>query len=184
MNLCQPELQVDVASVNARLTHLEDKINSGNISIAAPAVSQSHKPEDFFDEERPPVPGDEDAPPAPEEEPVINEAPVGFWSDLTSAVRKELPPPVSGFFANSQVPSIQGLLQGDRLILECDNNFVMDMVNKPEILTIVSQKASAKLGRPIRAVPVDKTARPQSNAHMEQLLSFGRAHGDIVKIKE
>ena len=58
------------------------------------------------------------------------------------------------------------------------------MVNKPEIIALVERKASAKLGRPVRVKAADKNSTATKSKQMEQLLSFGRAHGDIVKIKE
>ena len=63
------------------------------------------------------------------------------------------------------------------------DQFAMEMVNKPEILQQVSGKASALLGRPITTVAADQAAGVQKNAQMERLLDFGRAHSDIVKIK-
>ena len=33
-------------------------------------------------------------------------------------------------------------------------------------------------------VAVDKNAVPSNNQNMDQLLDFGRAHSDIIKIKE
>ena len=132
------------------------------------------------------MPGDEDAPPAPEEElpaPPRSEAPVGFWSDLCSGVRKELRPPVSGFFATSPNAPVQGALVGGNLELRCSNDFTAKMLDRPDILEVVSRKASAMLSRPVRAVVVDLNAKPAGNPRMEQLMNFGRAHSDIVKIK-
>ena len=60
----------------------------------------------------------------------------------------------------------------------------MEMVSKPSILELVARKASAQLGRPITVTAVDSSARPEDNGKMEQLLNFGRAHSDIIKIKE
>ena len=59
----------------------------------------------------------------------------------------------------------------------------MDVLNKPEILEMISRKASAKLGRPIRAVAVDKSKINVKSRQMEQLLRFGQEHSDIIKIK-
>ena len=70
------------------------------------------------------------------------------------------------------------------MILYCANGFTLEMVNKPAILELVSRKASAQIGRAVTAKAVDKSARPEKNEKMEQLLSFGRAHSDIIKIKE
>ena len=112
-----------------------------------------------------------------------SEMPVGFWSDLVGAVRKELKPPVSGFFVATPNAPVQGALAGDKLELRCSNDFTAQMLDRPDILEIVSRKASAMLSKPIRAVVVDMNARPQSNGRMEQLMNFGRQHSDIVKIK-
>ncbi len=178
VNLCQPELTLDAEALNARITRIEDQLKSGSISLQ-PAVPQQ--------EERPPLPDDRDAPPEPGEavpaEPA-SEAPEGFWTDIASQVRKELKPPALGFFAPTPNAPIQGVLQGDRLTVVCNNRFVLDTINKPEILDIVSRKASARLGRPVRAFATDKASANTKSKQMEQLLSFGRAHSDIITIKE
>ena len=109
---------------------------------------------------------------------------MGFWSDLCGAIRKELRPPVSGCFAVSPNAPVQGAVVGNTLELRCSNAFTAQMLDKPEILDIVSRKAGALLNRPIRAVAVDQTAKPQGNPRMDQLMNFGRQHSDIVKIKE
>ena len=131
------------------------------------------------------MPDDADAPPAREEEeqPMVNEAPMGFWQELVSAARKELKPPASGFFVTTPNAPVQGALARDTLELRCSNDFTAQMLDRPDILEIVSRKASAMLGRPIRVQVVDMNARPQSNGRMEQLMNFGRQHSDIVKIK-
>ena len=188
LELCQPELSLDAKALNARLTRLEEQIKSGAFVQAAPAkaAKAAPKPEDFYDEDdRPPLPGDEDAPPMEDEPPVQrNEAPMGFWTDLCGAVRKELKPPAFGFFNATPNAPMQGALVGDRLELRCSNTFIAETINKPEILETVSRKASSMLSRPIRAVVVDLSAKPAGNPRMEQLMNFGRAHSDIIKIKK
>ena len=76
-----------------------------------------------------------------------------------------------------------GILQGGKLELRCGNSFVAETINKPEILEVVSRKAGAMLGKPIQAVVTDLAAKPGRNPKMEQLMNFGRAHGDIVNIR-
>ena len=180
MSLCQPELSLDAESLNARLTRLEEQLKSGTFVTAAPVLTSPTMEEE---EERPPLPDDGDAPPEYEEAPVF-EAPVGFWTELATSIRRELKPPTSGFFAPTPSAPVQGVLQGDVVVLRCANEFTMQMVDKPEILALVAQKATAQLGRPMRAKVVDKNAKPENNAKMEQLLNFGRAHSDVIKIKE
>ncbi len=181
LNLCQPELSLDAGSLNARLTHLEEQIKLGTFVTAAAA--QSSAPTAVQEEEElPPMPDDADAP--PEELPVVSDAPVGFWTDLISAVRAELKPPLSGFFTTSPNAPVQGVLQSDRLTLRCTNAFIKEMVNKPEVLTLVARKAGAMLGRNVRVTVSDGNGSPENHEKMGQLLDFGRAHADIVKIKE
>ena len=183
LSLCQPELSLDAESLNARLTRLEEQIKSGSFVAAVAAPIPAGRPVEPDDEERPPVPDDADAPPIMEEEPAAP-VPMGFWTDLVSAVRRELKPPVSGFFVPTPNAPVQGILQGNQVVLRCSNSFTLEQVNKPAILELVSRKATAQLGRPVTAKAVDQSARPENNEKMEQLLNFGRAHSDIIKIKE
>ncbi|MBE6978979.1 MAG: DNA polymerase III subunit gamma/tau [Ruminococcaceae bacterium] len=189
MNLCQPELSLDAESLNARLTRLEDRLKSGSFVAVAPVKAEKTPVPEDLDDERPPLPGDEDAPPSedapPEKKPASNSnAPAGFWTDLMSASRKELKPPASGFFVAAQNSPLRGALKGDTLELRCLNTFVADTVNRPQILEVVTIKASALLGRPVKVVVVDMSAKPANNPQMEKLLNFGRAHSDVIKIKE
>ncbi len=182
VNLCQPELSLDAEAINARLTRMEETIRTGQITVAAAKKTEPVESED--EEEYPPFPDDADAPPVIQEQPVVAEAPVGFWTDVVSQVRRELKPPVLGFFSTAPNAPIQGVLKSDKLMLLCDSQFIVDMVNKPDVLEIVSRKASAVLGRPVQAVAVDRTTSNRNSQQMEQLLSFGRAHSDLIKINE
>ena len=186
LSLCQPELSLDAESINARLTRIEEQIKSGSfVAAAAPEPVKVMKPAavEEDDEDRPPMPDDSDAPPAPEEEPPAA-APVGFWTDVATAVRRELKPPVSGFFAPTPNAPVQGVLRGNQLELRCSNGFILEMVSKPAILELVTRKACAQLGRQVSVKAVDSSARPEDHGKMDQLLSFGRAHADIVNIKD
>lgn len=185
VELCQPELSLDTKALNARLTRLEEQVKSGAFVPVAPVKTEKAAPEkEPCDDDRPPMPDDADAPPAQDTPPVAeSEAPVGFWSDLVAAVRKELKPPISGFFVVTPNAPVQGALVGDRLELRCSNGFTAQMLDRPEILEVVSRKAAAMLSRPVKAVTVDMSEKPAANPRMEQLMNFGRAHSDIVTIK-
>ena len=181
VNLCQPELQLDAESLNARLTRLEDQIKSGSFTVRAVKTEQMEE-----EEECPPLPDDRDAPPdlqspSQQEE---DETPVGFWTEISAQVRKELKPPVSGFFAPTPNGPIQGVLKGDCIVLLCANSFTKEIVDKPEVLELVARKASARQGRPIRAIAKDRSAANVKSEQMEQLLQFGRAHSDLINIKK
>ncbi len=184
VELCQPELNTDVSALNARLTRLEEQWKTGAVMLPQKAAKPAAPVED---EELPPPPDDDDAPPEAEDSPAPkpqNDAPAGFWLDLCGGVRKELKPPVTGFFAGTPNAPVQGVLLENRLELQCTNAFTAQMLDKPEILEVVSRKAAVMLNRQIQAVVVDLSAKPKGNPRMEQLMQFGREHADIVKIKE
>ena len=184
VQLCQPELSLDAKDLNARLTRLEEQVKSGSFVAAAPEKKQQPPAREDLDE-RPPMPGDEDAPPGEEEPPAPrDDTPVGFWSELCANVRKELKPPITGFFVATPNAPVQGALVGDRLELRCGNDFTAQMLDRPDVLEVVSRKAGVMLGRPVRAVVVDMSAKPANNPRLEQLLNFGRAHSDIVTMKK
>ena len=179
VKLCQPELSMDAESVNSRITRLEEMIKSGNFTAAPVQRIQE-------DDERPPLPDDMDAPPEfsePVFEQEVNQAPVGFWVDMVSEIRSELKPPASSFFVIADNPPVEGVLSENKLELVCAADFIVNVISKPEILEMISRKASAKLGKPIRVVAVDRTKMNTKSRQMEQLLRFGQEHSDIIKIK-
>lgn len=180
VKLCQPELTLEAEALNARLTRIEDQLRTGSITVKSTPIPWEE------DEDRPPMPDDADAPPLPEEIPVrqVDDTPIGFWTDVVAQIRKELKPPVMGYFTSAPNAPVRAVLQGNRLNLVCDNSFIVDMINTPVVLELVSRKASAKLGRQVQVSVVDQNASNTKSEQMEQLLRFGRAHSDIIKIKE
>ena len=180
INLCQPELVLDAEAINARLCRVEDQLRSGMVAVQ-PANQQEPEENPY---EYPPAPEDWDAPPEEDAPLVMQEAPIGFWTDLVMQVRKELKPPVFGFFSTAEDAPVKGHLQGDQVVLICTNSFTMEFINKPDILDLVSRKASAILGCPVRTVVKDSSCTGTGSAQMEQLLRFGKEHSDIIKIKD
>ena len=194
MNLCDPALQMDAEALNARISKLEEQLRSGNFTMpaqAAPAVQE--KPADIYDDDGPPPPGDEDAPmdpdaPAPIMEPrkaapAKDDTPIGFWVDLAAAMRPELPRSLVGFFTGTDNAPVRGRVRENRVGLICANAFVTQMVDRPEVRELAARKASLILGRPMTVKVVDRSAQPEQNKQMEQLMAFGREHSDIIKIK-
>ena len=184
IEMCQPELSLDIKSLNARLTRMEEQLRTGNFT--APAFVQKPAKQkqagSYDDDDRPPMPGDEDAPPEDTQIPVV-ETPKGFWTDFAAAAKAELKPPVSGFFSNSPNAPLRGVLTNRGLELRCDNTFVAQTLERPDVLEVVTRKASAILGRPTRVQIVDLSKKSVSDGRMEQLINFGKAHADVVKIR-
>ena len=108
---------------------------------------------------------------------------MGFWQELVNAVRKELKPPASGFFVTTPNAPVTGVVVGNQLELRTGNTFIAQTLGRPDILEVVSRKASALMNRKITAVAVDLSAKPQGSKRMNQLLDFGKAHSDVIKIK-
>ena len=194
MNLCDPALQMDAEALNARISKLEEQLRSGNFTMpvqTAPVTRE--KPADVYDDDGPPPPGDEDAPmdpddpgPMPERRkaaPAKDDTPIGFWVDLAAAMRPELPKSLVGFFTGTDNAPVRGLVRENRVGLICANAFVTQMVDRPDVRDLAARKASLILGRPMTVKVVDRSARPEQNKQMEQLMAFGREHSDIIKIK-
>ena len=185
VNLCQPELDANMDALLARLTRLEDQVRTG----AFMSIPQTEEPTATVTQEAKPVKTTTVSAPVIEEQetpeaPQVNEAPIGFWTDVISAVRMELPNSVAGFFSSSPDSPVTGVLQGDTLSLLCANTFIYDIVNKPNVLSAFTLKASAKLGRKIRVVVRDKSNLQQRSRELDQLLDFGRSHSDRINIKD
>ena len=134
------------------------------------------------------MPDDADAPPLPDEQIVPQQAaedtPVGFWAELVAAIRQEMKPPLTGYFTTGENATVRGVLRGDQVILCCNNKFVLDIVNKPEVLDLTARKASAILKRAVTVRAEDASAKAQTSEKMERLMNFGRSHSNIVNIKD
>jgi len=187
IKLCNPALQSDGESLNARLTRLEEQIASGKLTVQA--AQKSAEPEDSWEDEMPPFPDDDDAPAS--EEPEMShqpqaapsaQIPTGFWPDLVNALRAEFQPPVRGFFAVGG--AITPVLKEDTLQLAVASDFVKRMISDTAVLQKVSQKASALLGRPVRAEAVLQSAQfEDGHDRMEDLIARGSKLGDKFTLK-
>lgn len=184
LKLCDPGLDLDARSLNARLSKLEDKIATGQFAVAsAPAP----KEEDPFADDRPPLPDDYDAPPAPTDPlaspaPTAGETPAGFWADFVAKIKAEVPNKAKGFFAVEG--PVAPLLQGDLLTLVAQTDFVKNVVDIPEVLEPATRIAAALLGRPIkvRCAKRGQVNRPSNDEAFKSLLQFGQEHNDVIKI--
>ena len=183
IRLCEPEAALDAQSLNARLSRLEEKLASGQLTLAAATQQEAAPP---WDDDAPPPPDDSDVPPENPGERSVSPAPsasAGFWPELVERLRASLKPPAMGMFSTAENAPIQGRLTGDRLLLIANNDFTLGMVDKPEILQAVSEKAAALLGRPIAVKALKGGAAPQQSGEFDKLLRFGAEHPDIVDIK-
>ncbi len=176
LRLCAPELQLDAASLNARLARLEQLAASGQLAAPAPAAEPAP-----WDDDRPPLPGDEDDPlheaPAPAPAQPAAELPVGFWTDLLGAIGAQVPPGTRGL-----LQQVEPELKGDTLYLRAASEFVKNVVGGVPVLQRIGQQASQLLGRTVRPQAVLRV-EDEGGGRLEELLAFGAQHDDIIEIK-
>ncbi len=181
MNLCEPQLQLDADSLNARLSRLEDQLRTGNFTAPSPAPPPPVEPQEAA-EERPPLP---EPPPEVQEasQKLRDDTPPGFWMELAERVRRRSTQPVTGFFSLQERRPVNAVVRGDRVGVICSATHIAKFLEDQGTAAIVAEEASAILGRPVRAVIVDKEQFKRDNAAMQQLIRFGEEHSDIITIK-
>ena len=181
LRLCDPGLDLDAQSINARLSRLEDKIATGNFAVAvqAPAVEA--------DNDLPPLPDDSDAPPVSMEDlppvpPRAEEVSAGFWPDFSAKLKERIPNKVKGFIPGT----VQPVMEGSVLTLAAEGGFVKKMLDIPEVLEPAAEIASAMLGKPMRVRCAEKSKLSAQSGKdlMNDLVKFGQNHENIISIKE
>ncbi len=179
LQMCEPSLELDGQAINARLSRLEDMLESGVVPVPQPKAPATAS------EPVPPA-GDEDIPPEPQTEtPVAQDQPlpVSFWADLVDAVRK-WKPSLCGYFNTNDANLIVPALHGDLLELIAANDMVKSIVDKEDVREFVSQRASGLLHRPIRVRFVDRGAKRGKEDPLRRLVAFGKEHPDVVHVTE
>ena len=179
----------------------------------APARSEDRPP---WEEERPPLPEEpgERVNPAAEVEPAgpavqlrqsaparpgpAQEAPAArqtapagdFWPELAASLKGRIPMGEYTFLANPAM--VQGRAEGNMLTLYAESDFTRSMINKPGILSVVAQAASARLGGQMRvtvtvgqappaaSAPAAPAADPPAHDKLDDLLAFGQQFDNII----
>ena len=181
LRLCDPGLDLDARSLNARISKIEDQLASGSFVTrqAAPAAEEDDRPPLPDDDDAPPF-FDEDAPPVPAPA-KQDDAPTGFVTDFLTRLKEEVPQRCTGFVHTSG--SLQVSIEGNLLYLVVPGAFEKKMLDNPQVLEPASRIASGMLGRPItaRCTERSKKAAPGSSASFNSLVSFGQEHNDVIK---
>ena len=110
-----------------------------------------------WDDTMPPTPDDSDAPPmegtpdipapaasAPKPTPKKGPVNTGEWPKLVTAMRGAVKMPAYSFLKKAD--STVGIREGNVLTIYCIEEFVYDIINKPEVLTAIADVASAQAG--------------------------------------
>lgn len=150
IHLCQPSLSLDVRDLAARIsriegsladriTLMEQRLASGNYVPAQPQPEQQ--------EEGPPPWENGDIPPENQESVQPETAkPVedGSWDQIRQRLLPEVEPLVRPFLSQ-----VSASVQGNELVLSPMNNYIRGMLNRPQLLDQIRDKASVVLGRPV-----------------------------------
>ena len=180
IRLCEPEGKLDLQALNARLSRVENKLAQGFVPAVADGAQRPEEPE-----ERPPW-DDEDIPPLPDEPPPAPQAPTpqnsALWLKLVERLRGSLKPPALGMFSTSECAPVRGSFQGNVLILSTENDMVLSVINKPNVLQTVAECASQVLGQPV-SVKLGQEKDESSNHGFERLMSFGAQHPEFMEFK-
>ena len=171
LQMCRPELQTDTQSLNARIGRLEEQLASGSISIKR---EQPPKPEEREPEK--PQPQEEQPTKQPQQQPAT------FWPELAASIGAELGAAERGFFAPNG--PITALLSDSTLTLTAQSQFVLDMIRRKEVESVIRTKAAAFFRKP---VAVRFTLKGQADFGgddpLDELIAFGGQRKDIFTIK-
>lgn len=223
IRLSDERLDDSFAGLAARVARLEEQLAGGPPTSApvhtapTPAQAPASQPASAADtppweEERPPLPPEPEeepswtepqpertapppAPAAPRSAPMETAENSAFWPSFVAGLRGKVPPSVLPYLNNSA--KVAGVWKNGALTLWVDTEFTRAMLNKPAILQVLSQAASACFGVPEARASVvvgqppasqstaqEPAAQPQAGAKdaLDDLLAFG-AQFDNIKIQ-
>ena len=191
IRMCQPQLSLDAQALGARISRMEEKLASGSFVKAVPQ-EKNEKDALPFDEDRPPFPDDADDPMAgivaqepatePEKPERRQSVQTAFWPELCQKIKENLGFREKGFFAPEG--PIQPVRKGSELILACQNEFILNIVKKPEIENLAKEKAELVLGRPVSVrFALQSQVSNTGEDPMDALLTMGQQHQDIFTIR-
>ena len=183
IRLCDPSLDGSNAGLAARIAKLEAAVAQGipvrasaPAEPAAPTAQAQSRQEEAppWDDTMPPPPDDSDAPPmegtpdipapaasAPKPAPPKKPVNTGEWPKLVTAMRGAVKMPAYSFLKKAD--STVGIREGSILTIYCIEEFVYDIINKPEVLTAIADVASAQAGTAVE-VKLHKGAPSGSTA--------------------
>ena len=171
---------MDVQSLNARLSKLEEAVSSGKMVVQAVAAPQQSAPaQPVQPQPMQPQPQPVQAQ-RPQQPPSGGELPVGFWSDLLQTVLPQVQPGYRSFLSRQVKPQ----LQGDTLLLLADSGFGKQVLDQPAYLQAIRERAAVLLGRPVAVkLAVQGPGSVDGADGFGRIADFGRQHPDIFEFK-
>ena len=206
IRLCDERLDDTFAGLSARVARLEEKL----AAAPAPARQESAPPPPPagdpppWEEAAPPRqatarPGQESpATPPPSQRPAAADPPAqspaeggdrSFWPSFVAGLRGKVPPSVTPYLNNPA--KVTGTWKNDLLTVWTDSEFTRSMLNKPAVLSGLTQAAQAALGSSVRVSVVtgapprqEEPPRPdraeEKGDALDELVAFGEQFDNIV----
>ena len=153
---------------------------------ARPAVQPQRTAETFHQAAPAPQQGAPAQTPSP-----AHTAPAGdFWPELAASLKGRIPMGEYTFLANPAM--VQGRVENGMLTLYAESDFTRSMINKPGILSVVAQAATARLGYqmrvtvtvgqapPVSTAPAAPVADAPAHDKLDDLLAFGQQFDNII----
>ena len=221
LRLCDEGLDDSFLGLSARLAALEQRVANGVPAAPAAAPTPAPVPEKKpapapkapapaddlppWEEERPPLPEEPpeerpapDAPRAPAPQGAAAPVSAGdsaFWPGFAAGLRGKVPPSINPYLNNPA--KVTGVWGNGALTLWVDSEFTRSMLNKPPILTALTQAAQAAFGgqprvsivagKPPAAAQAPASPAPQPSAPEEEplgklddLIAFGQQFDNIT----
>ena len=192
VSLCDNSLGDSTADLRARISRLEEAVRNGG--SAAPAAADSAAPASVPAAPPPeplrvpepvvtrPEPVREEPQPVParapeaaaEPEPQPAEEPADLWKAIQKRLAPRMTMEMRTILQNPDL--VFGTLSGDTLQVEAAPGYAYMRFNRPELLQLLGETATALRGRATRVQLADRKPRQQSGRSLDELRAFQEVH--------
>ena len=192
VSLCDNSLGDSTADLRARISRLEEAVRNGGSAAlaaadsAAPASVPAAPPPEPLRVPEPvvtrPEPAREEPQPVParapeaaaEPEPQPAEEPADLWKAIQKRLAPRMTMEMRTILQNPDL--VFGTLSGDTLQVEAAPGYAYMRFNRPELLQLLGETATALRGRVTRVQLADRKPRQQSGRSLDELRDFKEVH--------
>jgi hypothetical protein len=187
VSLCSDAAGDSIDRLRARISRLEEQVERGvPLRHSAPVVVPSETEEPLPDEPVPEEPSEawdapeplppeptapeETAPSAPPAAPSDGE----LWPKIRSAVLPLVP--MDARVSLEDTDRIRGLVEGNTLIIEPQNTFLVQRFQKQDVHQLLAQTAKTVAGRELRVLVRERQPEERQKRSLDELKQFKEVH--------
>ena len=187
VSLCSDAGGDSIDRLRARISRLEEQVERGvPLRPSAPVVVPSETEEPLPDEPVPEEPSEAwDAPeplpqePAEQEEAAPSAPPAApsdgeLWPKIRSAVLPLVP--MDARVSLEDTDRIRGLVEGNTLIIEPQNTFLVQRFQKQDVHQLLAQAAKTVAGRELRVLVRERQPEERRKRSLDELKQFKEVH--------